>query len=183
MSVENRIPWADLIGSLGKVRQELSRLQPDVFPMSVPNLGVGARDLELLERDLGYSLDRQYRELLFRINGWSNFFSDISILGLSDLRPGPAWARACQLVTLYYEYVEEADPRLPAMGELFPVAISSHQRDVLAIVRTGPTTNGGCPVLWLADDVVEEFDNVEQMLLFFYQKMLRLAEVGSNPID
>lgn len=180
------VPWSDIIGSIGLVRRELADLEPDVFMPSGPGLAAEVCSIELLERKLGYQLDEQYRAFLQWADGWPNFFSDISILGVDDIGAGSAWTRAAQLLTTYYNEVDGNQSSLPLLGELFPVAVSSHQSDVLALIRTSQKIAGGRSIIWLANGPIEQFENLEGMLLFFLQEMLDIRDSyashkGSDP--
>lgn len=158
------VNWKALIGAVGQQRALLAQRAED--PVALTYCGVGASEsrLELLEASLGYQLDAQFRELLGAADGWPHLVSDISLFGVDDINAGAGWVRAGTLLGLVYSENTVLD--LPLMGELFPIAVSSYQSDVLAIVRTGTVTGGGHPVLWFANTLVETFDNLEQFLLF-----------------
>jgi hypothetical protein len=170
-SGQNGEDWANLIGQVATCRNELASIQPDNWPNSFGGIAATGESIAVAEHDLGFALDPDYREFLLHLNGWPDFYSDISILALDQLGHGAAWARACQLLEIFYGYPPK--PNLPQKGELFPIAISAFQSDVLAVIRTGQTTGLGHPIIWLANDEVERFPNMKEMVRFYLTEMNR----------
>jgi len=161
---EARLSLSDLVGSIFLDREQLSLRDPAEYSLTYPGTAASENQLLQLESSLGFSLDMQHRQLLATINGWPDILSDISVLSTAELGVGDAWERVSQLLGLYYS--ESIPEDFPLVGELFPIAVSRYQNDVFAIWRNGPLTRGGRPVIWIANDEIERFDNLEQMLLF-----------------
>lgn len=157
-----RAGWIDLLGYHGKVRMELANTAPKIFPLTIPKLGASESELVSAESRLGEPLDRHLRELLGFADGWPSIFLDVDLLGTADLGDGPAWESAHS--TLDDIYDDGLPPDLPPKNELFPFARAQFDQTLFVIWSNGPITDGGHPVIWLHNEVVERYSNVRMWL-------------------
>ena len=153
--------WIVAIGDLIKTRISLSEAS-DIYPMTYPYLKAGSSDIERAEEILGFDLDPQHRTLLSFFNGWTDIGIDCDFLSTGDLGIGPLWARSQETLTLLYE---EAGEPLPSRGGLYPFCVSPYQNDVFVIDRMSPLSFQGHKVIWLANEVIQEWPNMYQWLL------------------
>ncbi|GAB3586201.1 hypothetical protein GCM10027445_64680 [Amycolatopsis endophytica] len=169
---DDGLGWHELIGFMYQVREKLSVVKPDVYPLTLPNPGATGTKLAAF----GDSLDAQYRDFLGYADGWAEFFRDVYLLGTGDLAGGPAVDAGERLLDGYFRRAEvPAD--FPEKKDLIPIAVGTEDIDVFVLWRTGPVTEGGHPVLWLADEEIDRFANFREFFLSIHEHLKRsLAE-------
>ncbi|MGH3964634.1 MAG: SMI1/KNR4 family protein [Pseudonocardiaceae bacterium] len=173
--------WPELIGFSATLRQQLSELEPDLSPFTIPHLGATEEKLAEAEQRLGVKLDDQHRDLLGHTNGWPFFFTYTDLLSTDELGTGPLWQKGQELLGLYYS--EGPVPSdFPPHGELLSIAVGESVTDVFALWMSGPETDGGHPVLWLAGEEVDRWPNVRQWLLSVNQYLQNdIVKLGATP--
>ena len=173
--------WPELIGYSAILREQLSKLQPEINPFTVPHLGATGEQIRQAEARLGCPLDVQHRELLQHVNGWPLFFTHTDLLSTDELGQGPLWEKGQQMLDIFYE-----DGAIPAgylaRQDLMSIAVGEYVTDVFALWRTGPETNRGHLVLWLAGEEIQRFDNVRDWLLSVNQYLKnKIERLGAAP--
>lgn len=156
--------WPELIGFSATLRAQLAELEPDLSPLTMPRVAATEEQLADAERRLGSSLDGQHRDLLRHGNGWPLFFTYCDLLGTAELGEGTLWDKGQELLDLHFSEAPVPSD-FPARDDLMPIAVGDMVTDVFALWRTGPETSGGRPVLWLAGEEVDRWDNVREWLL------------------
>jgi hypothetical protein len=160
--------WPELIGFMGRLRQDLAQVKPEIYPLTPPYLAAVPDALDAVENELGFPLDALHRDFLGFADGWVEFYRDVYLLGTSDLRGGQAMSYAQQLLDVYYDE-GSLPPGYPAKDELLPIAVGTESIDLFVVWLAGPTTAGGHPVVWLAGEEVERFANFREFFLSVYQ--------------
>lgn len=155
--------WRILLGEIGQVRLRLTQVAPDMFPLSAPHLGAAPERLVEAETRLGKPLDPQHRALLAVANGWPDLVLSGSFLSTEDLGQGPAWQGANERLDILYEDGETS--ALPPREELLPIYINHYGPDIFVLWTEGPATDGGRPVLWIANELVDQWPDVHQWWL------------------
>lgn len=173
--------WSELIGFSATLRRQLSELEPDLSPFTMPRLGATEESLAEAGQRLGVELDGQHRDLLRHVNGWPLFFTYTDLLGTDELGAGSLWQKGRELLDLYY--LEAPVPSdFPARYELLPIAVGEMVTDVFVLWMNGPETDGGRPVLWLAGEEVDRWSNVREWLLSVNQYLQNdIVKLSANP--
>lgn len=157
--------WEQLIGESVLLRQRLNQLDPDVNPYTIPKVGASEAAIGATERTNGIEVDAVHRQLLTYANGWDSFFVFAHLLPVQELGAGPRWSAAAKLLDTFY--ADGPPPEgLPPRDEVFCVAANPDEvEDLFVLWRTGPLTDGGHAVSWLAGEEVQRFPNMHELLL------------------
>ncbi|MEV6235916.1 SMI1/KNR4 family protein [Lentzea sp. NPDC051838] len=156
--------WEALIGHSVLLRQQLTRLDPELSPYTVPGEGATEEQLRLAESRIGCPLDPLYRDFTRRANGWKSFFTYAHLLGTEQLGQGELWQKGNELLGLHYS---EGPPRdgFPPPSEVTVIGVGTEVTDLFVMWRTGPVLNGGHQVSWLAGEEVDRYPTFRDFLL------------------
>lgn len=169
MTGEQALTWADYIGTLGALRQELAEVDTSgVYELTIPHLAATEEEIAAAEARLGHPIDAQYREFLRYANGWPEFFYDSCLLGTNDLGTGELWQHANDNLDVFYESLPEGHPH-PPRNEVEPISADPYGSDVFAIWRTGELHNGGHPVIWYPAEDSEPLADFFEFFSYAYQ--------------
>lgn len=155
--------WEASVGDLARVSVQRTQLNPRLYPLTAPHVRATDEQVTDAETRLGTALDEQHRALLRTGNGWPDVFSFSDLLSTDELGQGPLWERANERLDVLYEDGDVSG--WPPRDELMPFVVSPHDSDVFVIWTHGPTTEGGHPVLWIANELVDQWPNVYEWLL------------------
>src|SRR5262249_13853228 len=156
--------WPALIGESVLMRQRVNQLDPEVNPYTVPHVGAAVAALDAAEQAAGLRLDPVHRQLLTFANGWEHFFTFTHLLAAEEIGTGPRWQKASEQLDIVYADGPPMDD-LPAREDVLVICANPDEvEDIFAIWRTGPLTDGGRPVSWIAGEEVQRFANVHDFL-------------------
>lgn len=143
------------------VKQKIAEADVDgVWENTLPEVAASENQLMMLEDQLGYGLDPQYREFLRHANGWRAFKNYIDVFGTEDFLGGSRAARAAELV-------ESLEPLEPLCGlgkrDVLSIAVSTNDIDVMLVAC--PHTESPGQVFWFAGGLVETFPSFNEWFL------------------
>ncbi len=153
----DRKRWGITIGQMLEAR--IAAGQAATYPRPMPAPGSHASDeaITAAQDRLGFALDAQHAALLREIDGWPELLFGVGdLLPTADLGQGPRWKAANELLDIMYQ--DGPTDQFPPREEVYP--LHAGDLDVIVIWRTGPLTDDGHPVYWLAGDVVDQWPNV-----------------------
>ena len=168
--------WPDLIGNLVLLKQRISELDPDGPPDYVlPKVPASEETLVDVEAQLGEAIDPGYREFLGYADGWPSFFVSLQLIGARDLLGRLRSAADANQFMYPWPGLDQRD--------LFPVAVSLVDKDVVVVGRPGTSMAGRC--LLLAGEVVhdrESFKDFFEAVVGSHRRVLdeRRAAAGST---
>lgn len=163
--------WDVLVGEMLIRRLTVARIAPRLYPPTLPGTRATDADVSAARDRLGFDLDPQHEAVLREGNGWVDAFADGDVLSTADLGAGPRWELANTLMTSYYE--DGPASGYPPRDQVYPIHVSD---DALFVVdRSGPVTDGGRPVYWLAEEVLGAWPNVYEYWLAGLTLLDRLA--------
>ncbi|MFF1527989.1 hypothetical protein [Cellulomonas sp. NPDC058312] len=162
--------WTALLGELVESRMALAQAAPAIYPMTFPGARPTADAIRAAEGRLGFALDAQHAALLGRADGWVGAFGMGDLLSTADLGAGPRWSLAND--ALDDLYLAAPAGTYPPRDQVYPVHTST--RDVFVVWAAGPPTDGGHPVLWIGNGLVDQWANVSE----FCRGIVRLNEVA-----
>lgn len=171
--------WPERIGFMAQLRMQLAQVEPVVYPMTAPHVGAKLEQLKEAEQWLNLSLDPIYREFLTYANGWPDFFQDVRLLGTQELGRGPLWESGQQLLDTFFED-GSVPPDFPARTDLEPIAIGTETIDVHVLWTTGPMTDGGHPILWLAGEEIDRWENFDDYFRSIYAYLERALNISGS---
>jgi hypothetical protein len=127
----------------------------------LPKVGASDEDLEATEQHLGIRLDPDYRAFLGYANGWPSFIQSVDLFGTDDLRGGPRFDLANQMLDAVEPVVFEQS-RLER-GAVLPIAASTVELDmfVMPVVDDQQVP----PVVWLAGYEIDRFPTFDDYVL------------------
>jgi hypothetical protein len=159
--------WPELIGESVLLRQRMNELDPEISPYTIPKVGASPEQLHAAEVRMGAPLDALHRELLTYANGWEFFFQFTHLLSTEELGTSPRWHKADEMLDVFYS--DGPPPQsfgMPARDEVLCVSADPDEvLDLFVIWRTGPLTDGGRPVSWVAGEEVQRFANMHELML------------------
>ncbi|NNH73802.1 hypothetical protein HLB23_28780 [Nocardia uniformis] len=88
--------WREFLDLLLEQHRRRARLNPERYPLTLPNPGATEQQLRDAEDRLGFRLDPQYREFLSIADGWNRYDLCTDLLGTGDLGIGPRWDEAVE---------------------------------------------------------------------------------------
>lgn len=167
--MSDKISWGVLVGDMLERRLQIARVAPQMFPPTLP--GARATDAEIAagEARLGFPLDPLHRAILAEGNGWPDAFAFGDILATTELGQGPLWTKAHIILDALYDEIGQS---LPPRDQLYPIHVSDE--DVFVIDRSGPLTDGGHPVVWLGDELIDQWPNAYEYWLAGLTMLARL---------
>jgi len=176
---DGTIWWEATIGELARENIERSLVLPDDYPLTAPHLRATPEQIAEAERRLGITFDDQYRALLGTINGWDGVIYNDVLLSTDELGQGPLWELAQE--TFGYLYEEGPLPGLPPRDELLPVLVSPTRSSIMAIWTGGPVTDGSHPVVWIANELIDQWPTVYEWVLaltvLLKESTVKIAEI------
>jgi hypothetical protein len=145
-----------MIVALARAKQAVADADTSgLWRHTFPRLAASSQSLEQVESVLGENLDPLYRSFLEHAGGWPSFYQAIDLFGPAELTGGPEHDRAEALLR---EFPEDHLAKLGLRrGDVRPIAASRDDIDVFVMVRPALPTHG--VILWLAADVVDQFEN------------------------
>ena len=147
-------PWPRMIVEMVAVKQRLSEADTEsLWDHRLPRVGASEHDLVAVERELGESLDHEYREFLRHAAGWPAFYQSVDLFGPDDLLGGPLASRAAMILGAMDD-VPFIEARITRQ-ECLPIAVSARDIDVFVIGRTSSSIPG--TVIWLAGGEIDRF--------------------------
>jgi hypothetical protein len=172
--------WPQLIGESVLLRQRLNELDPDVNPYTIPHVGASEADLGAAEQAAGFVFDGLHRELLSYANGWEQFFTFTHLFSAAELGVSQRWQRASELLDVFYAD-GPAPEGMPGRSDVFCFCANPDEvEDLFVIWTSGPITEGGRPISWLAGEEVQRFPNMHEFLLSVNEYLRRdLAKLHS----
>ena len=172
--------WPDLIGNLVLLKQRISELDLDgPLEYVLPKVSASEKTLVDVEAQLGEAIDPGYREFLGYADGWPSFFVSLQLIGARDLLGRLRSAADANLANQFMYPWPGLDQR-----DLFPVAVSLVDKDVVVVGRPGTSMAGRC--LLLAGEVVhdcESFKDFFEAMVGSHRRILDelRAAAGSTP--
>lgn len=159
--IVSTLDWKRELAIAHLVKQKIAEVDVDrLWVNTLPEVATSPEALRSLEAQLGYGLDPQHREFLLHANGWRAFMQYVDVFGVDDFLGGARASRAASLI----DSLEDLEP-LCGFGkpDVFPIAVSSDDIDVMLMTRPHAPTPG--KVLWLAGGLVETFAGFDQWFL------------------
>lgn len=140
--------WPDLIGHMILLQQQIDELDPGgPYTYALPRVAASQERLQHVEAVRGEPLDPGYREFLGHADGWPEFSLSLQLMGtkelLGEVRPTADDYLDVTLGDIAATWRRE---------ELFPVAVASEDKDVVAVGRPGTRVAGA--VVWFAGEEV-----------------------------
>ncbi|MBV9139728.1 MAG: hypothetical protein JO115_02200 [Pseudonocardiales bacterium] len=170
------LSWPELIGFMAQLRMQLEQVKPRVYPMTAPHVGANPEQLVRAEQRLRHPLDPVYWEFLTYANGWPDYFQDVRLLGTEELGRGQLWDRGQQLLNTYFEDGPASPPDFPPRTDLELIAVGTETIDIHVLWITGPVTDGGHPILWLAGEEIDRWANFHEYFRSIYAYLERALE-------
>lgn len=169
MPAEADMPyWPDLIAEMGQLREQVSRIDDEMFPFTVPHVAANPDQLDAAEQRLGHPLDPQHRSFLSYGNGWPDFYLGSRLLSTEELGQGPHWAEAHEVLDALYDGADLSV--LPPRADIYPFTVSEDTASVFAFWRGSALTDGGHTVLWLPWADTEPMPNFFEFYRMVYQE-------------
>jgi hypothetical protein len=142
--------WTTRVARLQTVKLEIA--QNDLaypWPYHAPRRGCDAAELKLVSDTLGQPIDPALGDLLQVCNGWTEFFTGMTLFGSAEFL-GDEYASAAEL--LEDAELGDLDP-----GSLYPVAASSYNINIITI--DGSAGDSAGTVRWFGGYELERYDN------------------------
>lgn len=154
--------WDVLVGEMIIRRTALAEASAGrVFGPSTPGPRATKSDIAGAEARLGHQLDAHHAALLREGNGYVDVFGFGDLLSTDDLGQGDRWAQAQEFLLNFYEFGPLDGS--PLREGLYPFHVGDE--DVYVIDMGGARTDGGHPVLRLADQLVDQWPNAYEYWL------------------
>jgi len=169
----NFTDWPELIGESVLLRQRLHELDPAAQPYTVPRVGAPPAQLDTVAQNAGFGLDGLHRELLTYANGWNYFFNFAHLLAAEELGASAQWLAASELLDIFYAEGPVPEGMPPRADVLCFCANPAETEDLFVLWQTGPVTDGGRPVSWLAGEEIQRFPNMHEFMLSINEYLRR----------
>lgn len=131
------------------------------FAPSIPGARASDGDIAAAEARLGHPLDQHHAAILREGDGYDDVFAFGDLLSTSDLGHGPRWAKGRELLRSFYEPGRLAGA--PPHESIYPIHVGDE--DIFVIDMAGPVADGGHPVYWLTDQVIDSWRNIDEYWL------------------
>lgn len=168
--------WRPLIVEMYSVRQQRERVEPGLYPLTLPGVAATAQEVAGLEASLGITLDTEHRSFLTFANGWVCFHQMTTILSVEELQHG--WLR--DFAAEAFEYDETLQERGWNFEATLPIAVSRDLGDVFLM----PIVEGkvGAQVYWHAEgELIDTFDSFQQFFASMILYTKRAIERATSP--
>lgn len=133
-----------------------------LWPQHFPRVAATPEQIADLESVLGFALDPCYRGFLLAVNGWVNFYQEVTLFGVEELTSGTLHDLAQEeLLTL--DEAGALERVGLTRGELMPIAASEEQIDLF--VMDIPSSPHAGRVSWLAGDLIEQRESFDEYYL------------------
>lgn len=143
--------WSALIGFLVLYKQRIVDLDPDSpFTYRLPRVGA-SQSSSIEELDI----DPSHRNLLLAANGWPDLNLGLQLLSVDELTSGPLFEVGQSRLQMYLGEPLEGW----FAGDVYPIAVSDDDRDLVVIGRLGSSRAG--QVAWLDGGVVAHYADME----------------------
>lgn len=162
-------PWPDLIAEMGKLREQVSQIDDDAFPFTIPHLAATPDQIVAAEQRLGHSLDPQHRSFLSYGNGCPDFYLGSSLLSTEDLGHGAKWKKAHEILDVLYEGVDDPNV-LPPRAHIYPFTVSEDTASVFVLWLGSDLYEGGHTVLWLPWSDTDPIPNFFEFYRMVYRE-------------
>jgi hypothetical protein len=150
--------WGALVGEMLRRRIALEQAAPALYPMAPFGLRGTDADIAAAEERLGHPLDAQHAAVLREVDGWPDAFAHGDLLGTGDLGAGARWDDAMATLSIYDE--DGPISGWPPRSAIYPIHLGGISMFVIDL--SGPVTDGGHPVYWLSNDLLDRWPNVRE---------------------
>jgi hypothetical protein len=164
--------WAALTGEMLRRRLVLEQVSPRLYPTQPFGVRGSEDDIRAAQTRLGHPLDTQHAAVLREVNGWRDAFAHADLLSTHDLGAGPTWERATTMLRGFYEDGPAID--FPPRESIYPFHVG--ETDLFVIDTSGPLSDDGRPVFWLAGELLDSWPNVYEFWLAGFTMLDRLTE-------
>jgi hypothetical protein len=127
----------------------------------LPEAAASEEVLIRTERQLGFSLDSQYREFLKYANGWKAFYQSVDLFGTDELVDSPDMDYAISILDAIEETVLESSG--VERDQLLPIAATKIDKDLFVITK--PNSSNPGMVIWFAGDEIDRFESFTEFFL------------------
>lgn len=148
----------------------------------LPEVAATERDIDAVERELGFRVDPQYRAFLLHADGWRAFHHTLDIFGTRDLLGGDRAEIAAEILATFddLQAVCGIDQK-----DLVPVAVASNSIDIMLMARPHAPEPG--KVFWFAGQLIDTFPGFDEFFLAMvdYNRLeyQRLVDDSSGTVD
>jgi hypothetical protein len=148
---------------MAALQQEVERASEGANPASIFNSAASEVEITEVEKRLNLRVDEQHRQFLRHANGWDGASGTKDLFGTQDFLGSPRFKQAQEWVKLMDRGVLGSYAK--QRGNLFPIGKSSASTDLLLMINEGGQLQP--KVLWFTNELVEEFDDFDQMFVSF----------------
>jgi len=154
--------WKQVIVDLVGIKQKLAEVDTEgLWEQRLPAVAATEAELAAVEAHIGESLDPSHRDFLLHADGWAAVYQTVDLFGSADLRGGPRFVHATEMLGYIDDDVLEAGDLRRA--DLLPIAASPVDLELFVITRRSAAMPG--VVVWLAGAEIDRFPNFEEYML------------------
>lgn len=171
--------WAKEIADMAFVKSEIAKAdQQKIWPYSLPRVATQPQRIADVEGQLGFLLDKDYKEFLLHADGWPAFYQSVDLFGTPELL-GKERMQLAQHMLRQIESQVLATSGV-ALADLLPIAVT--QLDLDLFVMTTPNSNRPGEIIWFAGSEVQRFASFAEFFLAMEDYNRReLAAIGDSP--
>ncbi len=149
------VDWPALIGVMIMTKSALDEADPEhLRPYRLPRVPPSEDEIAAVEAGLGERLPAAYRDFLVHANGWPQFYFEVDLFGLPELRGEGSGQLGRELLASLDADGMLADIDLRA-EDVLPVGAGTGMRTVYLLVRDGRP--GAGQVSWIDDGEVDRY--------------------------
>lgn len=153
--------WTDEIVQLVFVKQALADVdKTKLWPYHLPNTGAPLAEINNAESLLDFEIDAEFKGFLLAADGWSGLYQEVDLFGTGDLVGKKAGYALTILGALDDSAIRESGV---GRDDLFPIAVSAHDRDIFAMTKPHCKTPG--EVFWFSGGLVDKFSSFAEFFL------------------
>jgi hypothetical protein len=156
------VDWRKEIAILAFVKSAVSKLDTEnLWRHHLPRVAASPEQLQSVEIALGHALDPMYAEFLRHANGWPAFYQNVDLFGTEELHGGGMMKRAAELLSA--TALVALDQSRVRAHELLPIAVSTTDLDLFAIMR--PNSSAPGTIIWFAGTEIDRFSTFHEYFL------------------
>jgi len=154
--------WKQVIVDLVLLKQKLAEVDTEgLWEHHLPAVAATEAELASVEAHMGESLAPSHRDFLLHAYGWSAVHQTVDLFGSADLRGGPRFVHATEM--LGYVEDEVLDAGNLRRADLLPIAASPVDLELFVITRRSAATPG--VVVWFAGAEIDRFPTFDEYML------------------